>query len=204
MAQVTGTGTKTDVNARGGCCGHEAAATVEVAMEVNGHAVTMSVPGGERLLDTIRERLRLTGTKEGCGVGECGACTVILNGRAVNSCLVLTAQCDGAEIMTVEGLAEDGEMHALQQAFIEHGAVQCGFCTPGMLMSAKALLDADPHPDRHKIRQAIAGNLCRCTGYEQIVQAVESVARQADPSKDRGLQKDHVEGGCESDGGQGS
>ncbi|HNU94255.1 MAG TPA: (2Fe-2S)-binding protein [Bacillota bacterium] len=173
-------------------------------MKVNGQARAVTVPGGERLLDTIRERLRLTGTKEGCGVGECGACTVILNGRAVNSCLVLTAQCDGAEIVTVEGLAEDGEMHALQRAFIEHGAVQCGFCTPGMLMSAKALLDADPHPDRDGIRQAIAGNLCRCTGYEQIVQAIESVARQADRSEDRGSQTHHVEGGCEADGGQGS
>ena len=198
MAGVTEAGEQDGAGARG------AGAVVEVRVKVNGQVLTVTVPGGERLLDTIRERLHLTGTKEGCGVGECGACTVILNGRAVNSCLVLTAQCDGAEIMTVEGLAEDGEMHALQQAFIEHGAVQCGFCTPGMLMSAKALLDADPHPDRHKIRQAIAGNLCRCTGYEQIVQAVESVARQADPSKDRGLQKDHVEGGCESDGGQGS
>jgi len=198
MAGVTEAGEQGGADARG------ATAMVEVCMKVNGHAVTMSVPGAERLLDTIRERLRLTGTKEGCGVGECGACTVILNGRAVNSCLVLTAQCDGAEIVTVEGLAEDGEMHALQRAFIEHGAVQCGFCTPGMLMSAKALLDADPHPDRDEIRQAIAGNLCRCTGYEQIVQAIESVARQAGPSEDRGLRKDHVEGGCESDGGQGS
>ncbi|OPZ50319.1 MAG: Nicotinate dehydrogenase small FeS subunit [Firmicutes bacterium ADurb.BinA052] len=191
MAGITEAGEQGGAGARG------AAATVEVRMRINGHAVTMSVPGGERLLDTIRERLRLTGTKEGCGVGECGACTVIVNGQAVNSCLVLTAQCDGAEIVTVEGLTGDGEMHALQRAFIEHGAVQCGFCTPGMLMSAKALLDADPHPDRHKIRQAIAGNLCRCTGYEQIVQAIESVARQAGS-------KDHGEGGCEADGGQGS
>lgn len=174
--------------------GAGATAMVEVRMMINGQALTVTVPGGECLLDTIRERLHLTGTKEGCGVGECGACTVILNGRAVNSCLVLTAQCDGAEIMTVEGLAEDGEMHVLQRAFVEHGAVQCGFCTPGMLMSAKALLDADPHPDRHKIRQAIAGNLCRCTGYEQIVQAIELVARQAGC-------EDHGEGGCEADGG---
>ena len=174
MAGVTETG------AQGAGSKQEAGTTVEVCMKVNGQARAVTVPGGERLLDTIRERLRLTGTKEGCGVGECGACTVILNGRAVNSCLVLTAQCDGAEIVTVEGLAEDGEMHALQRAFIEHGAVQCGFCTPGMLMSAKALLDADPHPDRDGIRQAIAGNLCRCTGYEQIVQAIETVVRQVD------------------------
>jgi carbon-monoxide dehydrogenase small subunit len=191
MAGVTEAGEQDGAGARG------AGAVVEVRVKVNGQVLTVTVPGGERLLDTIRERLHLTGTKEGCGVGECGACTVILNGRAVDSCLVLTAQCDGAEIVTVEGLAEDGEMHALQRAFIEHGAVQCGFCTPGMLMSAKALLDADPHPDRHKIRQAIAGNLCRCTGYEQIVQAIESVARQAGC-------EDHGEGGCEADGGQGS
>jgi carbon-monoxide dehydrogenase small subunit len=204
MAGVTGTdalGVRHEQEAQCGSGLRGAAVTVEVRMKVNGHTVTVDAPGGERLLDTIRERLRLTGTKEGCGVGECGACTVILNGQAVNSCLVLTAQCDGAEVVTVEGLAEDGEMHALQRAFIEHGAVQCGFCTPGMLMSAKALLDANPHPDREEIRQAIAGNLCRCTGYEQIVQAIESVARQAYPSEDRGLRKDHGEGGCEADDG---
>ena len=178
-----------------------ATTTVKVSMNVNGQAMAVDVPGGERLLDTIRERLCLTGTKEGCGVGECGACTVIVNGRGVNSCLVLTAQCDGAEITTVEGLAEDGEMHPLQRAFIEHGAVQCGFCTPGMLMSAKALLEANPHPGRDEIRQAIAGNLCRCTGYEQIVQAIESVARQAGQPEDQGLLKDHGEGGCDAHDG---
>ncbi len=178
-----------------------ATTTVKVSMNVNGQAMAVDVPGGERLLDTIRERLCLTGTKEGCGVGECGACTVIVNGRGVNSCLVLTAQCDGAEIITVEGLAKDGEMHPLQRAFIEHGAVQCGFCTPGMLMSAKALLEANPHPGRDEIRQAIAGNLCRCTGYEQIVQAIESVARQAGQPEDQGLLKDHGEGGCDAHDG---
>ena len=170
---------------------------MKIDFKLNGRDYSLEVRDDMRLLDFLREELKLTGTKEGCGEGECGACTVIIDGKAVNSCLVLTAQCDGAEIVTVEGLTGDGEMHALQRAFIEHGAVQCGFCTPGMLMSAKALLDADPHPDRHKIRQAIAGNLCRCTGYEQIVQAIESVARQAGS-------KDHGEGGCEADGGQGS
>ncbi len=177
---------------------------VRVRMKVNAQNVEVDVPGGERLLDTIRDRLRLTGTKEGCGVGECGACTVIMDGQAVNSCLALTAQCNGAEIITVEGLAKDGEMHPLQRAFIEHGAVQCGFCTPGMLMSAKALLEANPHPGRDEIRQAIAGNLCRCTGYEQIVQAIESVAGHAGQWENQGLSKDHGEGGCDAHEGQGS
>lgn len=185
-----------------------AASRVAVSMIVNGRPVAVHVPGSERLIDTIRDRLRLTGTKEGCGVGECGACTVIMNGKAVNSCLVLTAQCDGAEIATVEGLAEAGEMHALQRAFVEHGAVQCGFCTPGMLMSAKALLDANPRPNREEIRQAIAGNLCRCTGYEQIVQAIESVAGQSsghnrnDRSREPRRSEDHGEGGCDRNDGR--
>ncbi|MEA4883069.1 MAG: (2Fe-2S)-binding protein [Clostridia bacterium] len=148
-----------------------------VKMTVNRRPVAVDVTGDERLLDTLRTRLRLTGAKEGCGVGECGACTVILNGRAVNSCLVLTAQCDGAEIETVEGLANGDALHPLQDAFIQHGAVQCGFCTPGMLMTAKALLDRKPDPSRDEIREAIAGNLCRCTGYEQIIRAIESVAK---------------------------
>lgn len=150
---------------------------VGVKMTVNRRPVAVDVTGDERLLDTLRTRLRLTGAKEGCGVGECGACTVILNGRAVNSCLVLTAQCDGAEIETVEGLANGDALHPLQDAFIQHGAVQCGFCTPGMLMTAKALLDRKPDPSRDEIREAIAGNLCRCTGYEQIIRAIESVAK---------------------------
>lgn len=146
---------------------------VKVSFTVNCRSITVEVEPNERLLDTLRERLKLTGTKEGCGAGECGACTVILNGDAVNSCLVLTAQVDGAEILTVEGLEVDGKLDPLQTAFIEQQAIQCGFCTPGMLMSAKALLMRNPHPSREEIKTALEGNICRCTGYEQIIAAVE-------------------------------
>lgn len=149
---------------------------IKVNLTVNREKVTLEVDPGERLLDTLRNRLKLTGVKEGCSVGECGACTVILNGEAVHSCMVLTGQVDGSEVLTVEGLEVDGKLDPLQQAFVDHQAVQCGFCTPGMLMSAKALLNKNPHPDREEIKTAIEGNLCRCTGYEQIIQAIESVA----------------------------
>jgi len=121
----------------------------------------------------LREELGLTGTKCGCEIGECGACTVLLDGEAVNSCLVLVPQIDGKEVMTVEGLMENGKLHPLQESFINHDAVHCGFCTPGMLMSAKALLDKTPNPDEKEIRTAISGNLCRCTGYMQIVEAIK-------------------------------
>ena len=150
---------------------------VKVAFTLNGKEISLLVQPGERLLDTIRERLNLTGTKEGCGVGECGACTVILDGQAVNSCLVLTAQVDGREVRTVEGLSGEEELDKLQQAFIDHQAVQCGFCTPGMLMSARALLDDTRNPTREEIKTALDGNLCRCTGYQQIVEAVEAAAK---------------------------
>lgn len=150
---------------------------IKVTITVNGTRHCLKVEPKERLLDTLRERLHLTGTKEGCGVGECGACTVILDGEAVHSCMVLTAQIDGSEVLTVEGLEVDGRLHPLQEAFIKHHAVQCGFCTPGMLMSAKALLDKNPNPTREEIRTAIEGNLCRCTGYEQIIEAIESAAK---------------------------
>jgi carbon-monoxide dehydrogenase small subunit len=120
--------------------------------------------------------LGLTGTKEGCGVGECGACSVILDGNLVNSCMVLTAQCDGSRVETVEGLGTAEKLHPLQQAFIDYNAVQCGFCTPGMLMAAKALLDKNPHPTEAEIRQGLSGVLCRCTGYKQIVDAVKAAA----------------------------
>ncbi|MDI3547209.1 MAG: aerobic carbon-monoxide dehydrogenase small subunit [Halanaerobiales bacterium] len=149
---------------------------IKVNLTVNGKEFTLEVGPKERLLDTLRERLKLTGVKEGCGIGECGACTVILNGEAVNSCLVLTGQLDGSEVITVEGLEVEGRLDPLQQAFIDHHAVQCGFCTPGMLMSARALLDKNPHPNREEIKRAIEGNLCRCTGYQQIIEAIESVA----------------------------
>jgi len=130
-----------------------------------------------RLLDLLRDELGLTGTKEGCAEGECGACTVIIDGEAVNSCLVLASQVRGKEIITVEGLGEDGKLDILQQKFLEHSAVECGFCTPGMLMSAKALFMKNPHPTEEEIRLAIAGNLCRCSGYSQIVAAVKDAAK---------------------------
>ena len=148
---------------------------------VNGERRRLRVGVNESLLQVLRDRLGLTGTKEGCAAGDCGACTVIMDGRAVLSCLVMAFQADGRHITTVEGLAEGGQgekPHPLQEAFMEHGAVQCGYCTPGMLMSAKALLDADPKPDRETIREALAGNLCRCTGYHKIVDAVEDAARR--------------------------
>ena len=149
----------------------------ELTFTVNKKKVTLRVGPKERLLDTLREQLNLTGTKEGCGIGECGACTVILNGKAVPSCLILTGQIEGSEVLTIEGLAIDGKLDPLQQAFIDYNAVQCGFCTPGMLMSAKALLMKNPHPNREEIKTALEGNLCRCTGYEQIIEAIESVTR---------------------------
>ncbi|HOC06972.1 MAG: (2Fe-2S)-binding protein [Bacillota bacterium] len=147
-----------------------------VVLTVNGKEYSLTVESNERLLDTLRQRLGLTGTKEGCGVGECGACSVILDGNLVNSCMVLTAQCDGSRVETVEGLGTAEKLHPLQQAFIDYNAVQCGFCTPGMLMAAKALLDKNPHPTEAEIRQGLSGVLCRCTGYKQIVDAVKAAA----------------------------
>ncbi|GAB6137875.1 (2Fe-2S)-binding protein [Halanaerobaculum tunisiense] len=154
-------------------------ANIEVTLTVNGQKSTLLIEPEERLLDTLRERLNLIGVKEGCDIGECGACTVILDGEAVHSCMILTAQVDGSEILTVEGLEVDGQLDPLQQAFIDHQAVQCGFCTPGMLMSAKALLNKNPKPNREEIKTAIEGNLCRCTGYEQIIEAIESVTDES-------------------------
>ncbi len=152
-----------------------------IALNVNGIDHVIEIEENRRLLDVLREELSLTGTKEGCGIGECGACTVILNGEAVNSCLILAVQADGGTVLTVEGLEQEGEMSRLQKAFLEHGAVQCGFCTPGMLMSAKALLDRNPHPTEAEIREAIAGNLCRCTGYKQIVEAIDAATNESEP-----------------------
>ncbi|MEA1939659.1 MAG: (2Fe-2S)-binding protein [Candidatus Caldatribacteriota bacterium] len=149
----------------------------KVTFKVNRKQVFLEVGPKERLIDTLRNQLKLTGTKEGCGIGECGACTVILNGEAVHSCLILTGQLEGSEVLTVEGLEIKGKPDPLQQAFIDCNAVQCGFCTPGMLMSAKALLMHNPHPTREEIKTALEGNLCRCTGYEQIIEAIESVAK---------------------------
>ena len=149
-----------------------------IHLTVNGEREEVSVPAGMTLLELLRERLYLTGVKEGCGAGECGACTVLVNGLAVNSCLVLAVEVDGAEIQTVEGEAKDGKLSELQQAFIDEGAIQCGFCTPGMIMSARGLLSKNPHPTRSGIVEALAGNLCRCTGYEAIIAAVEKAAER--------------------------
>lgn len=151
---------------------------VNVSLTVNNKKHEVTVEPDERLLDTLRDRLNLTGVKEGCSIGECGACTVILDGKAINSCMVYTFQIDGSEVLTVEGLETNGTLDPLQEAFIDHQAVQCGFCTPGMLMSAKALLNENPDPDRDEIKTAIEGNLCRCTGYQQIIEAIESAANQ--------------------------
>ncbi len=147
--------------------------TTHISFILNGKNVEADVTTAQRLIDLLREEFDFTGTKEGCGVGECGACTIIMNKRAVNSCLVLAAQADGSEITTVEGLAKGENLHPLQKSFIEHGAVQCGFCTPGMLMSSEALLQENPNPTEEEIKDAIAGNLCRCTGYKQIIEAVK-------------------------------
>lgn len=152
---------------------------------VNAHPYALEIEAHLTLLDFLRETLGLTGTKRGCEVGECGACTVLLDGVAVNSCLVLAAQAEGRTVVTVEGLANGESLTPLQEAFLDHDAVHCGFCTPGMLMSARGLLDANPSPTEAEIRQAIAGNLCRCTGYVQIVEAISGAAgreRRGTPS----------------------
>jgi carbon-monoxide dehydrogenase small subunit len=149
---------------------------VSYRLTVNGEPMALEVPGMRRLLDALREDLGLTGTKEGCGEGECGACSMLVNGELVNSCLVPVCQVDGANVLTVEGLAPAGGLDRLQQAFLDAGAAQCGICTPGMLMAAKAYLDAGGGGDDETIREAIAGNLCRCTGYTKIIEAIEIAA----------------------------
>jgi len=153
---------------------------LEIRLKVNGEARVADVPSSATLVELLREGLGLTGTKVGCGRGECGACTVLLDGRPVNSCLVYAAQCQGCEVLTIEGLADDDALDRVQRAFAEAGAVQCGFCTPGMIMSAHALLRENPHPTREEIEEAISGNLCRCTGYVKIVDAIERSAESAE------------------------
>lgn len=147
-----------------------------ITLLVNGKEYTTEVEPDELLVDVLRDKLGLTGTKKGCGTGDCGACTVIMAGRAVNSCLVLAVAAAGKPITTIEGIAQDGQLHPLQQSFIEHGAIQCGFCTPGMILMAKALLDENPQPTEAEVRAGIAGNLCRCTGYTKIVKAILAAA----------------------------
>jgi carbon-monoxide dehydrogenase small subunit len=152
---------------------------VRVRATLNGEPVDFLVAPYESLLDTLRDVLGLTGTKEGCNDGNCGACTVNLDGRIVDSCCVLSAEIDGSTVETIEGMAEPGKLHPLQQAFLEEAALQCGICTPGFLISAKALLDTEPHPSEDRIRFWLAGNLCRCTGYDKIVKAVQKAAESA-------------------------
>jgi len=151
----------------------------EINFTLNGKAQSLKIQSHFTLLYVLREVLNLTGTKEGCGHGECGACTVLLNGKAVNSCLILIAQVEGAEVETVESLNPEGTLHPIQKALLEAGAVQCGFCTPGILMSAKALLTKNPHPNDREIKTALAGNLCRCTGYAKIKKALKSYAGES-------------------------
>ncbi|RPI30600.1 MAG: (2Fe-2S)-binding protein [Chloroflexota bacterium] len=154
-------------------------ATHRITLTINGSTEQLDVPSNLTLLQMLREKLALTGTKNGCMAGECGACTVILNGEPVNSCMVLAAECDGADVRTVEGLAKDGVLDPVQEAIIDRGGVQCGFCTPGVLMSSRALLDRNPRPSDEQIREALLGNLCRCTGYLRIIDAVQEAARRS-------------------------
>jgi carbon-monoxide dehydrogenase small subunit len=149
-----------------------------IRMKVNGVVHTIDVPPMKRLLDALREDIRLTGTKEGCGEGECGACTVLIDGQVANSCLIPAILGQDADILTVEGLASNGVLHPVQRLFIEYVGTQCGICTPGMVLAAKALLDHNDSPTREEIREAIAGNLCRCTGYQKIIDAVEAAAAE--------------------------
>lgn len=151
---------------------------VNIKTKINNKVYEHSVSPNQTLLHFLREELGLTGTKCGCEIGECGACTVLLNGKAVNSCLVLVPQIHNKEVLTVEGLAEGDVLHPLQKAFIDYGAVHCGFCTPGLLMTSKELLDENSEPDEVEIRTAIAGNLCRCTGYIQIVEAIKGASKE--------------------------
>ena len=148
-----------------------------INLTVNGEPEQVDVPGNITLLEMLRESLAFTGTKNGCAAGECGACTVMMNGEPVNSCLVLAAECDGAEIITVEGLAQDAQLDPVQSAIIDAGGVQCGFCTPGILISSRALIDRNPNPSEDEIKAALVGNLCRCTGYVRIVEGVKEAAK---------------------------
>ncbi len=154
----------------------------KMKIKINRKQYELAIEPDLLLVDLLRDHLGLTGTKKGCEIGECGACTVIMNGQTVNSCLVLAVQADGAEITTIEGVANNGDLHPVQLAFLEHDAVHCGFCTPGMVLSAINLLNHSPNPTEFEIREAIAGNLCRCTGYQQIVEAIQSVVNKTNKS----------------------
>lgn len=154
-----------------------------VSMTVNGEELDLAVYPNATLLETLRSELGLTGVKEGCSEGVCGACTVLMNGQPIRSCITLALEAEGSEILTIEGLAPADGLHPVQQAFIDRGAVQCGFCTPGMILSAKALLDRNPHPSEDQIKTALSGSFCRCTGYAKILDAVKAAAAEAGPSK---------------------
>ena len=151
---------------------------MKIKFKLNGKDTSVNLPKNIRLIDLLRDDLKLTGTKEGCSIGECGACTVIINGKAVNSCLVLAQQVDECEVITIEGLAEGDKLTKLQENFMKYGAIQCGFCTPGMLMSAYALFLENPTPTEEEIETTIEGNLCRCTGYKPIIQAITETSKQ--------------------------
>lgn len=151
----------------------------KIEITLNGKNTSLEVPAHRLLLDLLRDEIGLTGTKEGCGTGDCGACTVLLNGKPVNSCLILSGELDGADVVTIEGLKIGPEFHPVQKAFIQDGGAQCGYCTPGMLMMSKALLDENLNPSEEEIRFALSGNLCRCTGYAKILDALEDYAREA-------------------------
>ncbi len=148
----------------------------KLSFTVNGVNYVLQVDPTETLLDVIRQRLKLKGTKKGCDHGDCGACTVILDGQPVNSCLVLAVEANGSDILTIEGLADDGKLHPIQESFVKAGAVQCGYCTPGMILAAKALLDRNPQPTVEDIKKSISGNICRCTGYVKIVEAIKDAS----------------------------
>ncbi len=148
-----------------------------IELKVNGETHFVAVETKKTLLEVLREDLGLTGTKQGCNQGHCSACTVLINGKAVNSCLILAIRIKGKEITTIEGLSDNGQLHPLQEAFVNQGAIQCGFCTPGMILTAKALLDVNPDPSEPEIRKAISGNLCRCTGYVKVVEAIKAAAQ---------------------------
>jgi carbon-monoxide dehydrogenase small subunit len=155
----------------------------KINVTINGGLEQVVVPSNMTLMQMLRESLALTGTKNGCSAGECGACTVLLNGEPINSCMVLAVECDGAKIVTVEGLASDKQLDPVQEAIIQSGGVQCGFCTPGILISSRALLDRNPNPGEQEIREALVGNLCRCTGYVRIIDSVKAAAKvQSEPA----------------------
>lgn len=156
-----------------------------ITLNINGKVHELAVAPNRTLTQALRDDLGLLGTKEGCGVGDCGACTVIMDGKPVNSCLILAVQADRSEITTIEGVACDGKLHPIQQTFVDLGAIQCGFCTPGMILSAKNLLDNNPNPAEREVREALSGNLCRCTGYQKIVEAVQEASKTVKGQKER-------------------